>query len=146
MEVYEDAVQLTNWPLALCSPVGAVGLEVLVSSPVSVLVGHSATLPCWLNPPQSAMAFEVQWYRSDHQDSSVMVYKDNKIQYDGRNTTFDGRVSFGKKEVTSGGLASGDVSLRLLNVTMGDAGKYTCYVSGDQDYDKATVALSVSSK
>lgn len=92
------------------------------------------------------MAFEVQWYRSDQRDLPVMVYKDNRIQYGGQNTTFDGRVSFGKKEVTSGGLASGDVSLRLLNVTMGDAGKYTCYVSGDQDYDKATVALSVSSK
>lgn len=75
-----------------------------------------------------------------------MVYKDNKIQYDGRNSTFQGRVSFGKKEGTSGGLASGDVTLRLLNVSLGDAGKYTCYVSGEQDYDKATVTLSVSSK
>lgn len=111
-----------------------------------MLIGHSATLPCWLNPPQSAEAFEVQWYRSDQQDSTVMVYKDQVIQPDGRNTTFEGRVSFGKKETTSSGLASGDVSLRLLNVTMGDAGKYTCYVSGDQDYDKATVTLSVASK
>lgn len=131
--------------LALCSPVGD-GLEVLVSSPVSVLVGHSVTLPCWLNPPQSAVAFEVHWYRSDQQDSPVMLYKDNRIQNDGRNTTFKGRVSFGKKEATSGGLAWGDVSLRLLNITMEDAGKYTCYVSGIQDYDKATVTLSVSSK
>lgn len=122
------------------------GLEVLVHSPVSVLAGDSATLPCWLNPPQSAVAYEVQWYRPDHQESSVMVYKDNEIQHNTQSTTFDGRVSFGKKEAASGGLASGDVSLRLLNVTLGDAGTYTCYVSGDQDYDKAIVTLTVSSK
>lgn len=121
------------------------GLAVLVHSSVSVLAGHSATLPCWLNPPQSAMAFEIQWYRVDHQDSPVMVYRDSRIQY-GPGNTFDGRVSFGKKEAASGGFASGDVSLNLLNVTLGDAGKYTCYVSSDQDYDKGTVTLTVSSK
>lgn len=114
-----------------------------MGGPVSVLAGQSATLPCWLNPPQSAVTFEVHW---SHGDQQVLVYHESKISDEGRNTTFDGRVSFGKREAASAGLASGDVSLKLLNVTLGDAGTYTCYVSGDQDYDRATVTLSVSRK
>lgn len=108
---------------------------------VSVRQGHTVTLPCWLNPPQSAEALEVQWYHRDNFDLSVMHYKDKKVS---SMITYDGRVSFGSKDVTSGGLASGDVSLELANVTLKDSGKYTCYVSSDQSYDNAIVTLAVT--
>lgn len=111
------------------------------SSPVSVQRGHTATLPCWLNPPQSAELLEVLWYHSNDVDSSVMRYSDKKISSP---PSYKGRVSFGSKDVTSRWLASGDVSLELVNVTLQDSGEYTCYVSSDQSHDTAVVTLAVT--
>lgn len=66
--------------------------------------------------------------------------------YAGQNTQYQGRVSFGTKDTGSGGLASGDVSLQLVNVTVEDAADYKCYVSGDRDYDYSLVTLAVYSE
>lgn len=121
-------------------------IKILAHSPVSVYVGHSTTLPCWLSPPRSTKTLDIQWYRSVQPDSPILGYQDNKIVHAAENTTFQGRVSFGTKDAESAGLASGDVSLRLLNVTLRDAGEYTCHVSGNQDYDLVSVSLAVLSK
>lgn len=75
-----------------------------------------------------------------------MVYKERKIVYAGLNTPYQGRVSFGTKDAASGGLASGDVSLRLVNVTAEDAADYTCRVSRQADFGIAVITLAVSSK
>lgn len=121
-------------------------ITVSVSSLVSVRAGQSTTLPCWLHPPRSAEALEVRWYCNDQDDSQIMVYKESKIVSAGQNTPYEGRVSLGTKDAASGGLASGDVSLHLVNVTVEDAADYTCHVIGDQDFDKAVVTLAVSSE
>lgn len=113
---------------------------------VPVQVGQSATLPCWLDPPQSAEPLEVQWYRNDQTDSRILVYKERKIVYAGQNTQYQGRVSFGTKDAASGGLASGDVSLHLVNVTLKDAADYTCHVSRDHDLSVGVITLAVFSK
>lgn len=102
--------------------------------------GHTAILPCWLNPPQSAEALELLWYRENNVDLSVMHYNN---KYVSSPPSYKGRVSFGSKDVTSGGLASGDVSLELVNVTLQDSGVYTCYVSSDQSHSNADVNLAV---
>lgn len=102
--------------------------------------GHTATLPCWLNPPQSAKALEVLWYRSHNVDLFVMHYNNKHVSSP---SSYEGRVSFGSKDVTSGGLASGNVSLELVNVTLHDSGMYTCYVSSDQSHSNAYVNLTV---
>ncbi|XP_075869767.1 uncharacterized protein LOC142880035 isoform X3 [Nelusetta ayraudi] len=135
-------VVLLPW---LCSsaPTGA-EIKLSVSSLVPVRTGQSTTLPCWLHPPQSAEALEVQWYRSDQDNSHIMVYMERIIVYAGQNTPYEGRVSFGTKDAASGGLASGDVSLQLVNVTVEDAADYTCFVRGDQDFDIAVITLAVS--
>lgn len=112
------------------------GLVVQVNSPVSVHRGQTATLPCWLNPAQSAEDLEVRWYREDY-DSPIMLYSEQHVQA-------SPEASFGKKDATSGGLPSGDVSLKLVNVTVEDAGAYTCYVSSLQGYDSAEVHLTVT--
>lgn len=113
-----------------------------MSSPhVSVQRGHTATLPCWLNPPQSAQPLEVLWHRSYDVDVSVMHYNNEKVSSP---SSYEGRVSFGSRDVTSGGLAWGDVSLELVNVTLQDSGEYTCYVSSDQSHHSAAVTLAVT--
>lgn len=106
---------------------------------VLVKRGQTAVLPCWLNPPQSAEDLEVSWHRGN--EPPVVVYRERKIIYGSQNT-YGGRLLFESK--SPGGLTSGDVSLKLHNVTIEDGGVYTCYVSSDQEHDHAGVNLSVT--
>ncbi|XP_041821058.1 butyrophilin-like protein 3 isoform X2 [Chelmon rostratus] len=115
---------------------------VVVKSNVSVHRGQTATLPCWLIPPQSAESLEVHWYHEF--DSLIMLYREKKFEYGSQEASYAGRLSFGLKDAASGGLAAGDVSLQLVNATLEDAGVYTCYVSSDRGHDKAYVSLIVT--
>lgn len=119
-------------------------LVVLVRTPVTVRRSHTTTLPCWLSPTQSAEGLEVRWYHPDRFDSPVMLYREKKFQSASQEASYAGRVSFGLQDAASGGLGAGDVSLKLLNATLEDAGDYTCYVSSDQGYDRASVSLIVT--
>lgn len=88
----------------------------------------------------------MHWYRSDQFNSPIIRYRERKFDYASQNTLYVGRVSFGSKDAAFGGLRSGDVSLKLENVSLEDAGEYNCYVSSDQDHDKAVVSLIVKGK
>uniref|UniRef100_A0A3P9PSM5 Ig-like domain-containing protein n=1 Tax=Poecilia reticulata TaxID=8081 RepID=A0A3P9PSM5_POERE len=104
-------------------------LMVSVKSHVSVQRGHTAILPCWLAFSQSAEDMDVRWYQGSNQfDTPILLYQARAFNLSSQKALFAGRVSFGLKEETSGGLKAGDVSLKLENVTIEDAGKYTCYV------------------
>ncbi|KAL3046460.1 hypothetical protein OYC64_004457 [Pagothenia borchgrevinki] len=114
-------------------------------SPVSVQLGHTATLPCWLSPPQSAEQLEVRWFLpGEGFDSPVLLYQRAQLEHGSQDAAYAGRVSLGLKDATSSGLREGDVSLKLANATLQDAGDYSCYVSSDKEYDTATVSLVVT--
>ncbi|XP_062239918.1 butyrophilin subfamily 1 member A1-like isoform X2 [Platichthys flesus] len=134
--------------LLLCSSLSTAApasksLVVLVRSPVLEQLGRETTLPCWLNPPQSAEALEIRWYRNDRFDIPIILYQNEKMTAT-KDASYEGRVSFGLKDAASGGLAAGDVSLKLLNVGIEDEGEYICYVSSDQGYDRGSVSLKVT--
>ncbi|XP_060951805.1 butyrophilin-like protein 8 [Limanda limanda] len=116
---------------------------VSVRPPVLEQLGREATLPCWLNPPQSAEALEVRWYRNHRFDTPIILYY-NKKMYEIQDASYLGRASFGLKDAASGGLAAGDVSLKLLNVGIEDNGDYTCYVSSGQHSDRGSVSLNLT--
>lgn len=118
-------------------------LEVFVRSPVSVRQGHTTTLPCWFNPPQSTDGLEVRWYRALY-SSPVMFYRAKPFENASQEASYAGRVSFGLKDAASAGLTAGDVSLRLDNARIEDEGDYTCYVSSERGYDRASVSLIVT--
>uniref|UniRef100_A0A3P8U936 Uncharacterized protein n=1 Tax=Amphiprion percula TaxID=161767 RepID=A0A3P8U936_AMPPE len=118
-------------------------LVVLVGPPVSVHRGHTTTLPCWLNPLQSAEDLEVRWFRDNDFDSPIILYQGKKVTVN-QEASYAGRVSFGLKDTNSDGLKSGDVSLKLENAVIEDIGEYTCYVSSYQGYDSATINLLVT--
>uniref|UniRef100_UPI0037E96157 butyrophilin subfamily 2 member A1-like n=1 Tax=Semicossyphus pulcher TaxID=241346 RepID=UPI0037E96157 len=118
-------------------------LGVSSTSSVSVPQGHTTTLPCWLNPAHSAEGLEVRWYLVDF-DFPVFLYRAKKFENASQDASYRDRVSFGLKDAVSGGLKAGDVSLKLENVMLEDAGDYTCYVSSDQGYDSASVSLAVT--
>lgn len=138
------------WFLALLSsPCGAAPVSeaftVSVRSPVSVQQGQTAILPCWLTSSKSAEDMEIRWYQGENQyDTPVLLYKGKVFDHTSQKASYAGRVSFGLKEETSGGLKTGDVSLKLENVTIQDIGSYNCYVSSFDDYDSAAVSLSVT--
>ncbi|XP_075968521.1 butyrophilin-like protein 3 [Anarhichas minor] len=129
-------------PLCGAAPVSG-SLEVLIRTPIRVQRGQTTTLPCWLNPPQSADGLEVSWYHR-HYDSPVMYYRAKKFEYASQEASYVGRVSFGLKDAASVGLTAGDVSLKLEKATVEDAGDYTCYVSSKQGDDSASVSLIVT--
>uniref|UniRef100_A0A8C6M875 Ig-like domain-containing protein n=1 Tax=Nothobranchius furzeri TaxID=105023 RepID=A0A8C6M875_NOTFU len=116
----------------------------------SILVeqNQTATLPCWLSPPpQSAEDQEVHWYFGyDHYDTLVMLYRAKMFDHGSQSASYVGRVSFGLKDATSGGLKAGDVSLKLVNVTIQDAGVYTCFVSSLNAYRGSTMRGCVAAK
>lgn len=117
----------------------------MVGRPVSVQRGLTATLPCWLHPSRSAEDMEVLWHHgSDQYDTPVMHFTLKKFQLESQKALYAGRVDFGLKDASSGGLKTGDVSLKLLNVSIEDAGNYTCYVSSSTDYDSSSVSLHVT--
>uniref|UniRef100_A0A096LQL5 Ig-like domain-containing protein n=1 Tax=Poecilia formosa TaxID=48698 RepID=A0A096LQL5_POEFO len=120
---------------------------VSVKSPVSVQRGHTAILPCWLTFSESAEDMEVLWYQgSDQFGTPVLLYKARTLDYSSQKASYAGRASFGLKEETSGGLKAGDVSLKLENVTIEDAGKYICVVSSFDDSDSASISLTVTAE
>lgn len=135
---------------ALCTTLSSsasvsVDFTVLVpGAPISVHQGHTTTLPCWLNPPKTAEGMEVRWYRSDQFDAPVLHYRAGKIEDGSQPDAYKGRALFGLRDPKSDGMKAGDVTLQLKNVTLEDAGEYTCYVSSDKDYENGKINLIVT--
>ncbi|XP_036002347.1 butyrophilin subfamily 1 member A1-like isoform X2 [Fundulus heteroclitus] len=148
-----DNPVIAVWFLALfwpsCAAPVSETLTVSVRSPVSVQRGHVATLPCWLTSSQSAEDMEVRWHQKETPqgnefDTPILLYKAKEFDYTSQKASYAGRVSFGLKEGTSGGLKTGDISLKLQNVTLEDTGNYICFVTSLADYDSASVSLIVT--
>ena len=116
---------------------------VVPGAPVVTPLGHTAHLPCWLSPAQDSEDLEIRWYRGDNVlDAPMMLYRDGKLVPG----SLKGRASFGLRDAQSAGLRAGDVTLKLLNTSLDDAGLYTCHVSSDQSNEKASVNLNVTCK
>lgn len=86
----------------------------------------------------------MNWFYRNQVDAPVMLYKDKALNSASQPASYTGRVSFGQREASSAGLKAGDVTLRLTNVTLADAGEYTCYVSSKKHYDRASLNLIVT--
>lgn len=136
-------INLLNNILVDCLTVSE-SFVVMRKTPVLVQRGHATTLPCWLEPSQSAEGVEVRWYRTDGFHSPVMLYRGKKFENGSQEASYAGRVSFGLMDTASGGLAAGDVSLKLVDVTLKDEGDYTCYVSSDQNHESQIIHLDVT--
>uniref|UniRef100_A0A3B3BSF7 Butyrophilin subfamily 1 member A1-like n=1 Tax=Oryzias melastigma TaxID=30732 RepID=A0A3B3BSF7_ORYME len=95
----------------------------------SVRCGDTVLMPCWLSPPQNAEDLVIRWYREENVDTPVMIYIPGRADGVSMDDSYVGRVSFDVKDSKSGGLKKGDMTLKLINVTIKDEGKYTCYVT-----------------
>ena len=86
---------------------------------------------------------EVRWHRNDQYNTLILLYYNKKMLVT-KESSYVGRASFGLKDAVSGGLAAGDVSMKLLNVGIEDEGNYTCYVSSDRGNERGSVSLKVT--
>ncbi|XP_055757312.1 putative selection and upkeep of intraepithelial T-cells protein 1 homolog [Salvelinus fontinalis] len=105
------------------------GLSEVVGSadPVIASAGDDVILPCSLKPSVSAEDMVVEWTGLDLKENSVkkMVhcYKDGRDFYDDQCPFYRNRTSMFHEE-----LKNGNVSLKLTNVTLSDAGRYRCFL------------------
>nr|XP_046196982.1 butyrophilin subfamily 1 member A1-like [Oncorhynchus gorbuscha] len=135
---------LAAWGVCLSTATSEMFTCSVPVDPVSARLGHVATMPCWLTLSMNAEGLEVRWYRPKDFDNPVLHYRERKIQEASQQSQYVGRSSLGLREVTSQGLKGGDVTLKLVNVTLRDQGEYVCYVSSNQDYGTASVFLNVT--
>ncbi|XP_036072822.1 butyrophilin subfamily 2 member A1-like [Oryzias melastigma] len=117
---------------------------VSVGDSKSVRCGDTVLMPCWLSPPQNAEDLVIRWYREENVDTPVMIYIPGRADGVSMDDSYVGRVSFDVKDSKSGGLKKGDMTLKLINVTIKDEGKYTCYVSSFQEHKNASMNLNVT--
>ncbi|KAL0970540.1 hypothetical protein UPYG_G00243490 [Umbra pygmaea] len=96
------------------------------SEPVVAVAGDDVILSCILRNTVStvnAVDEVVEWQRLDLKPKEVHFYR-NRVDYNAdQNPSYRGRTSLFKEE-----MKNGNISLKLRNVTVSDAGKYTCFV------------------
>ncbi|XP_065117985.1 butyrophilin subfamily 1 member A1-like isoform X1 [Paramisgurnus dabryanus] len=110
--------------------------------PIVGQLGSAVTLPCWTSPPLNTEALEIRWYLPERFKVPVLLYRDGKVQ-ETQEERYRNRSSLTQRSVQSNGLKDGDVSLRLEDLRIGDAGVFHCYVSGDKSYDSQAVTLNI---
>ncbi|XP_053335809.1 butyrophilin subfamily 2 member A2-like [Clarias gariepinus] len=120
---------------SLSHQASSVIFSVKVESPVSGLLGSSVSLHCAVTNNMDVRNQEVRWYRPKMYDTPILLYENKQIQKSRVDVQYQGRVFL------LGDLEKGDVSVKLENLTLADRGDYTCHVSTDMWYDKATVTL-----
>ncbi|KAL0970765.1 hypothetical protein UPYG_G00247090 [Umbra pygmaea] len=103
--------------------------------PVVALIGDDVILPCFLNPKSDASSQSVRWRQ---QSEEVHLYRSKVDANDDQNPVYRLRTSLFKEE-----LKNGNVSLKLNNVKLSDAGTYSCQVPTLDKDQKAFVQLVV---
>ncbi|XP_029028773.1 butyrophilin-like protein 8 isoform X2 [Betta splendens] len=114
--------------------------EVIGSNqPVRAVVGDDVILQCHMEPPVDVTTLTVEWTTRNR--AVVHKYKSQEDNTDIQNDQFKGRTSLFHNE-----MHKGNISLKLINVTLTDAGEYTCCVRKQQKEKKGNVELFVDSK
>ncbi|KAJ7992241.1 hypothetical protein DPEC_G00276480 [Dallia pectoralis] len=111
--------------LSVCSAQNEVQV-ISQTEPVLAVEGDDVILPCTLrssNRPFYAVDESVEWQRNDLKPKEVHFYRSREDYNRDQNPVYKGRTSLFKKE-----MSNGNVSLKLTNVKISDAGKYTCFI------------------
>ncbi|KAL3050938.1 hypothetical protein OYC64_001253 [Pagothenia borchgrevinki] len=89
--------------------------------PVKAKPGDNITLQC--NSPTDAAVTNLLWTRTDLNDDFVFFYRHKRANENYQDPRFHGRVELKDPE-----MKSGNVSIVLKNVRVGDTGTYQCQV------------------
>ncbi|XP_076019408.1 butyrophilin subfamily 3 member A2-like [Genypterus blacodes] len=91
--------------------------------PVVAALGDDVILPCHLEPAFNAEDTTVEWRRNDLQREYVHLYRHGREFPDMKLASYNGRTF-----LSADGLRRGDISLKIINVTLADEGVYRCKV------------------
>ncbi|XP_070374293.1 butyrophilin-like protein 10 isoform X2 [Equus asinus] len=108
------------------------------SEPVWAMVGGNVDLPCYLSPNISAEDMELRWYR-DQPSPAVHVRRKGKDVPEEQMALYQGRTTFLKD-----GVAQGQASVRIHNVTTFDNGTFHCQFNDSTVSAEATLWLRVA--
>ncbi|XP_074059282.1 selection and upkeep of intraepithelial T-cells protein 1-like [Macrotis lagotis] len=105
------------------------------SRPIQASLGGEAELACYLSPPQSAQHMEVVWLQSTR---VVHLYRDGEDQFGDQDPNYQGRT-----ELVRHGITNGNVTLKIQNVQLLDAGRYKCLFEDGFHQEEADMELKV---
>ncbi|XP_062860056.1 butyrophilin-like protein 2 [Trichomycterus rosablanca] len=103
------------------------------SDPLSVQLGGSVMLPCYVETPLPMDELEVEWKRTD---TLVHLWQNGQSESESQNQDYRERAHFFSEEVKHG-----NFSLLLTNVTSKDAGVYRCVVYTEKESNEASVEI-----
>ncbi|XP_029028614.1 myelin-oligodendrocyte glycoprotein-like isoform X2 [Betta splendens] len=101
---------------------------------VRAVVGGDVILPCHMKPPFDVTTLTVEW--KTRNGAVVHKFTNGGDNTDIQNDQFKGRTSLFHDE-----MHKGNISLKLTNVTLTDAGNYTCSLRKQQQEKKGNVEL-----
>lgn len=109
------------------------------SESVAAQAGENVILPCRLDPPISASSRTVEWTRPGLDPEYIHVHQDGRLVYQSQNPLYSYRTTLFVDQ-----LVNGNVSLKIFNVKMSDAGKYKCFLPSL--WKEAFIQLTVGEK
>ncbi|XP_023255159.1 butyrophilin subfamily 3 member A2-like [Seriola lalandi dorsalis] len=95
--------------------------RVLGPEKVLAFAGRDVTLTCTFNITDRGDLPTVEWSKDDLEPNVIFLYRDGCETHEMKNPDFEYRTSFVMKN-----LKHGDISLRISNVRLSDAGRYQC--------------------
>ncbi|XP_042593425.1 CD276 antigen-like [Cyprinus carpio] len=105
------------------------------SSPILVVRGATALLPCEFEPDPTMANLVITWQREE--DARVVhSFYYEKDQLDRQSSDYVDRTKLNREA-----LAGGNASLSIVNIGLKDAGNYLCIVSNIKGTDRGVVRL-----
>ncbi|XP_051250247.1 butyrophilin subfamily 2 member A2 isoform X13 [Dicentrarchus labrax] len=104
--------------------------------PIVAMAGDDVILPCYLDPPISASSETVVWTKPGLDPKYIHFHRDGRLIYDNQNPSYNFRTRLFVDE-----LQNGNVSMKIFNAKISDAGKYFCIL--ESMLEEASIQLTV---
>ncbi|XP_059210737.1 butyrophilin subfamily 2 member A2-like [Centropristis striata] len=115
-----------------CTPVEGQSAVVGPLQPIVAVPGDDVILPCHVEPPVNVARLTVEWSRPDIQPDPndrlrgvdyVHLYRDSREVPDMKLSSYVSRTTLFRD-----GLRRGNISLKIINVTLQDQGAFRCFI------------------
>ncbi|XP_068164219.1 myelin-oligodendrocyte glycoprotein-like isoform X2 [Antennarius striatus] len=102
------------------------------SLPIIAAVGDDVILPCYLEPSINVETMTVEWSKPDLKPDPFDPLSSVEYVhlYRGRREVTDMKIQsyFSRTKLFTSELKHGNISLKIINVTLSDAGRYKCFI------------------